>query len=196
MGIRSRILLFQLIVVGAVVMMAAIVYITIRSTTYYTQRVHLANNQLETLYPRTRDRSFLPGTRRIPAVRKRHREQPSYSCREPASPNYQRLEYQANVFSSALILPELHFLFKIGEFRREHDIRYRGHGFVFVDDQTQNLNEYHGLLGSLSTHFAVSKEVIEIRLKNLKMLTDKRTRQQPTFASDLLKSLTKFGRVE
>lgn len=47
MGIRSRILLFQLIVVGAVVMMAAIVYITIRSTTYYTQRVHLANNQLE-----------------------------------------------------------------------------------------------------------------------------------------------------
>lgn len=110
--------------------------------------------------------------------------------------NYQRLEYQANVFSSALILPELHFLFKIGEFRREHDIRYRGHGFVFVDDQTQNLNEYHELLGSLSTHFAVSKEVIEIRLKNLKMLTDKRTRQQPTFASGLLTSLTKFGRVE
>ncbi len=47
MGIRSRILVFQLIVVGAVVMMAAIVYITIRSTTYYTQRVQWANNQLE-----------------------------------------------------------------------------------------------------------------------------------------------------
>ncbi|WP_292480097.1 ATP-binding protein [Mesorhizobium sp.] len=47
MGIRSRILVFQLIVVGAVVMMAAIVYITIRSTTYYTLRVQWANNQLE-----------------------------------------------------------------------------------------------------------------------------------------------------
>ena len=47
MGIRSRILLFQLIVVGSVLMMAAIVYITIRSTTYYTQRVQWANNQLE-----------------------------------------------------------------------------------------------------------------------------------------------------
>jgi signal transduction histidine kinase len=47
MGIRSRILVFQLIVVGAVVMMAAIVYITIRSTTYYTVRVQWANNQLE-----------------------------------------------------------------------------------------------------------------------------------------------------
>jgi two-component system, OmpR family, sensor kinase len=47
MGIRFRILLFQLIVVGSVLMMAAIVYTTIRSTTYYMQRVQWANNQLE-----------------------------------------------------------------------------------------------------------------------------------------------------
>jgi two-component system OmpR family sensor kinase len=47
MGIRFRILLFQLIMIGSVVMMAAIVYITIRSTTYYMQRVQWANNQLE-----------------------------------------------------------------------------------------------------------------------------------------------------
>ncbi len=47
MGIRSRILVFQLIVVGSVLMMAAIVYITIRSTNYYMQRVQWANNQLE-----------------------------------------------------------------------------------------------------------------------------------------------------
>lgn len=47
MGIRSRILVFQLIVVGSVVMMAAIVYITIRSTSFYTQRVEWANNQLQ-----------------------------------------------------------------------------------------------------------------------------------------------------
>jgi two-component system, OmpR family, sensor kinase len=47
MGIKSRILLFQLIVVGSVLMMATIVYITIRSTTYYTKRVEWANNQLE-----------------------------------------------------------------------------------------------------------------------------------------------------
>jgi signal transduction histidine kinase len=47
MGIRSRILLFQLIVVASVLMMAAIVYLTIRSTTYYMERVQWANNQLE-----------------------------------------------------------------------------------------------------------------------------------------------------
>ena len=39
--------LFQLIVVASVLMMAAIVYLTIRSTTYYMERVQWANNQLE-----------------------------------------------------------------------------------------------------------------------------------------------------
>ena len=47
MGIRFRILLFQLIAVGAVLMMAAIVYITIRSTTRHMQRVQWAHRQLE-----------------------------------------------------------------------------------------------------------------------------------------------------
>ncbi|YCI06119.1 ATP-binding protein (plasmid) [Ensifer sp. D2-11] len=47
MGIRFRILLFQTIVVASVLMMAAIVYITIRSTNYYTQRIQWANNQLD-----------------------------------------------------------------------------------------------------------------------------------------------------
>ncbi|HXV30082.1 MAG TPA: ATP-binding protein [Sinorhizobium sp.] len=47
MSIRSRILLFQAIVVASVLMMAAIVYITIRSTNYYSQRVQWANRQLE-----------------------------------------------------------------------------------------------------------------------------------------------------
>lgn len=47
MSIRSRILLFHLIVVGSVLVMAAIVYVTIRSTTHYMERVQWANKQLE-----------------------------------------------------------------------------------------------------------------------------------------------------
>jgi two-component system OmpR family sensor kinase len=47
MGIRSRILLLQLIVIGSVLMMAAIVYTTIRSTSHDMQRVQWANKQLE-----------------------------------------------------------------------------------------------------------------------------------------------------
>jgi len=47
MSIRTRILLFHLIVVGSVLIMAAIVYVTIRSTTHYMERVQWANKQLE-----------------------------------------------------------------------------------------------------------------------------------------------------
>lgn len=108
--------------------------------------------------------------------------------------NYERLEYQANAFSSALILPELHFRVKIAEYRRIHDIRNRVHGFIFVDDQIQNLNEYHDLLGSLSTHFEVSKHVIEIRFKDLNMLTDQRKGHKATPGMNVLNHFPKFGR--
>ncbi len=46
-GIRARILLFQLIVVAALIVMAAIVYIAIRSTNYHLQRVQWAHHQHE-----------------------------------------------------------------------------------------------------------------------------------------------------
>ncbi len=105
--------------------------------------------------------------------------------------NYRRLEFQANVFSSALILPELHFLVKVRKFWQEHDIRNRGSGAVYVDDQPQNLRDYHDLLGSVSTHFAVSKEVIEIRLKNLNMLADQRKRPETLAPFGFLKNFTK-----
>jgi two-component system, OmpR family, sensor kinase len=49
MGIRSRILLLQLIVIGSVLMMAAIVYTTIRLTSHDMQRVQWANKQLEAI---------------------------------------------------------------------------------------------------------------------------------------------------
>ncbi len=47
MGIRFRIRLFQLIIVGSVLTMAISVYAAIRSTEYYLQRVQWTNHQLE-----------------------------------------------------------------------------------------------------------------------------------------------------
>jgi hypothetical protein len=46
MGIRSRIILFQSIVVASVLAMAIAVYATIRSTEYHLQRVQWTNHQL------------------------------------------------------------------------------------------------------------------------------------------------------
>jgi two-component system OmpR family sensor kinase len=46
MSIRRRIIVFQLIVIGSVLLMAIAVYMSIRSTEYYLRRVQWANHQL------------------------------------------------------------------------------------------------------------------------------------------------------
>lgn len=104
-----------------------------------------------------------------------------------ASFNLERLEYQANLFSSNLILPEGSFKDKVIELRRSLDIRDRGHGYIFVDDQPCNYTTYERLLAELSAHFEVSKQVIQIKLKQLGMLTDQRKQNQP-IQSNILQS--------
>jgi two-component system OmpR family sensor kinase len=47
MGIKARILLFQLIIVAALIAMAAIVHVSLRSTNYHLQRVQWAHQQHE-----------------------------------------------------------------------------------------------------------------------------------------------------
>lgn len=91
--------------------------------------------------------------------------------------NYERLELQANSFSSNIILPNHAFRAAIGMARAELDIRDRGHGYIYVDDQPCNLLTYVQLLSSLSLYFAVSKQVIEIKLKKMNLLTDRRKRK-------------------
>jgi len=46
MNIRSRVYLSQCIIGVSVLVMAAVVYVTIRSTEYHLRRVHWANDQL------------------------------------------------------------------------------------------------------------------------------------------------------
>lgn len=100
--------------------------------------------------------------------------------------NLERLESQANAFSSSLLLPDESFKNKVAEYRCILDIRDRGHGYIFVDDQPCNDRPYHQLLSHLSTYFEVSKQAIEIKLKKLGMVTDIRKRKDissllPTF---------------
>ncbi|MBY3258832.1 ImmA/IrrE family metallo-endopeptidase [Rhizobium laguerreae] len=92
--------------------------------------------------------------------------------------NYERLEYQANAFSAELLLPDAVFLKKTAHFRRDLGMRDRGHGYIFVDDQPGNSATYDELLSRLSTHFEVSKQAIEVKLKKSKMLTDQRKRNE------------------
>lgn len=107
--------------------------------------------------------------------------------------NYERLEYQANAFCSELILPDESFLQKTREIRRDLDIKDRGHGYIFVDDQPCNYFPYEELLARLSNYFMVSKQAIEVKFKREKMVTDQRRKNNSLathrFFSDLIPPL-------
>ena len=89
---------------------------------------------------------------------------------------YDRLEFQANKFAAYLLLPLKSFLNKTEGLKNRIGMINRGHGYIFVDDQPCNLSDYHRLLSELSLHFGASKQAIEIRLKELSLLNDTRTR--------------------
>jgi Zn-dependent peptidase ImmA (M78 family) len=108
--------------------------------------------------------------------------------------NYERLEYQANAFSAELILPDAVFLQKTAQFRRDLEIRDRGHGYVFVDDQPCNFLVYNELLLRLSNYFEVSKQAIEVKLRKSKMLTDRRRRNEISPIASLISDLILFRR--
>lgn len=88
--------------------------------------------------------------------------------------NYNQLEFQANNFASCLLLPEDFFISKINELRKKLDIKDKGHGYIYVDNQSCNFLPYNLLLSELSNHFETSKQAIEIRLKKMNWLTDNR----------------------
>ncbi|AAX74123.1 hypothetical protein P053_02421 [Brucella abortus 01-4165] len=103
---------------------------------------------------------------------------------------YERLEYQANAFSAELILPDVTFLPQTAQFRHDLEIRDRGHGYIFVDDQPCNYLPYEELLSRLSTYFEVSKQAIEVKFKKRKLLIDKRQRNDASSISRVISNLT------
>lgn len=92
-----------------------------------------------------------------------------------------RMEIQANLFASFLLMPKLLFFER---YIRAYDcigIPKRIFPRVYVDDQSVNKRDYYRLLDMLSKIFGVSKEVVEIRLKKYNLLDDHRTRNTYSF---------------
>ncbi|MEQ8286283.1 ImmA/IrrE family metallo-endopeptidase [Thalassospira sp.] len=85
-----------------------------------------------------------------------------------------RMEYQANLFASHLLLPKVVLLLKIKELKTEFGIRDKGHGYIFVDDQPHNQVDYFKLIYALSDFFDVSSTAVQIRLKGLDLIVDER----------------------
>ncbi|WP_412048638.1 ImmA/IrrE family metallo-endopeptidase [Hoeflea sp. Naph1] len=92
--------------------------------------------------------------------------------------NYERLEYQANLFASMLLLPEAQFRDALTALRSKFETYGRAFGYIFVDDQPCNYLPYNGMLAELSEQFGASKQAIEIKLKRAGLLTDHRSARQ------------------
>ena len=83
--------------------------------------------------------------------------------------NIKRMEYQANVFGSYLLLPERKFYYEVALLFKEYSITK---GRLYLDHQFCNRRNVSLILQRLSKKFQVSRQAIAIRLKNEKLLIE------------------------
>lgn len=86
-----------------------------------------------------------------------------------------RIEWQANQFASCFLLPKEEFLNTFNRLVLNENLIDKGFGTLFVDNQNCNLNKFYRITNELRNIFRVSRTTIEIRLKNLGLLSDKRS---------------------
>lgn len=101
--------------------------------------------------------------------------------------DFDRMEWQANYFASAILLPNQVFRRVLARIHDQMGLEWRK--FVYVDRQPCNLNEYNAILLQLSDYFGVSKTVVEIRLRELKLLKDNRDEYVNAVANRMANSL-------
>jgi len=82
------------------------------------------------------------------------------------------IEWQANQFASAMLLPRPILLSALITLQTERGIRRLGS--VYLDDQPWNLTDYATILRDLSRKLNVSRTILRIRMLNLGILVDAR----------------------
>lgn len=95
--------------------------------------------------------------------------------------NHRRLEIQANYFASYLLMPRNLFIERYIRVYKRLGIPERIFPQLYVDDQQVNLKDYDDLLVHLSKMFGVSKQVIDIRLREYNLIVDERKARLDAF---------------
>jgi len=98
--------------------------------------------------------------------------------------NSERLEIQANLFASYLLVPENILIRIISKIFIEYRIHKK---YLFLDSQPVNQKEVYEILFKLSNLFEVSVESIKIRLMKLNLLIDKTDYRMGTLIREYLK---------
>ncbi|OAT15772.1 hypothetical protein M979_3220 [Buttiauxella noackiae ATCC 51607] len=97
---------------------------------------------------------------------------------------YRKLEWQANMFANSLLMPRYDVINSMAELIKQLDIHNFNNGIIYVDNQHCNIHNYNYIITKLKKEFNVSATIVEIRLKQLRVLNDMRT-QAVKFNLDL-----------
>jgi Zn-dependent peptidase ImmA (M78 family) len=90
-----------------------------------------------------------------------------------------RLEYQANYFAASLLMPRKNFIEDFWKLLEGLDIRSKGFGPLYVDNQQCNIDNYFAVTAALMNRYKVSRASATIRLESLGLLRDARKPQGP-----------------
>ncbi|WP_415762266.1 ImmA/IrrE family metallo-endopeptidase [Pseudomonas sp. CP4] len=84
----------------------------------------------------------------------------------------ERLEWQANMFASCLLMPQTEFNMVLSVLVKRYGIRNRGHGTIYLDEQSDNLTNFRMIAAALSRYFKVSLTAVRLRMKALGHLVE------------------------
>lgn len=86
-----------------------------------------------------------------------------------------RLEWQANYFAACLLLPKRALIAEVRRQASKHQIRDRGFGLLYLDDQKCNIHSFLIISSAVSNHFKVSNAAVRLRLTELGLLREAST---------------------
>ncbi len=83
-----------------------------------------------------------------------------------------RMELQANSFASNLLLPKKAVLSEFYSWADSKGLNNRGFGYLYLDDQKCNIDNYRNISSHLAKTFLVSKQAVKYRLLSLELLNE------------------------
>lgn len=97
-----------------------------------------------------------------------------WSESEQISANNQRLEWQANVFASCMLVPKDEIIEIVRDVLVKLNVNHFNHGVIYLDEQLCNLNTFRCISRKVKNLYGVSEQSVELRLKQLRLLNDNR----------------------
>lgn len=110
-------------------------------------------------------------------------------------PDIVRMEYQANIFASSLLMPKASFIADFRRLAKWFHITNRGFGELFLDGQFCNYQNYEKVTRELMLRYGVSRSAVTIRLESLGLLNDVRKKAQQQISTFLTTGQTHISQL-